>query len=330
MRTKGETMSEQTEPVQVTQVDRDAAQKLFDLVATTPFGPDSDERFKEAVREHFAAHRIAAQPQASPVAPAPRLELGEKWLLEWKRLDAESYDGTGSCVDEWKAGYARALNDCAIELRDSSALAPVATALCTYGHPESAHRSFPNGDQCSQCACSDLSLAPVATGETAQRELPDRWFTQFELDWHEKWCEQTKGTKPLHYDAKVAFLRALFQAGFDVAQPAGTPEYTQAQMDEARTEAHAAGYRQAKAAGTPDKGEGELPSRESLMALVSDCIERGIGEHDMLRCKICYAEGHNEVFGHPYGIKHIAGCSLEPFLRAAAALTQQQPSGQKS
>ncbi len=51
--------------------------------------------------------------------------------------------------------------------------------------------------------------------------------------------------------------------------------------------------------------------------LLRDCIERNIGQHDMMQCRICHAEGHNEVPGHPYGIKHETGCTVEKVRRAA-------------
>jgi hypothetical protein len=49
---------------------------------------------------------------------------------------------------------------------------------------------------------------------------------------------------------------------------------------------------------------------EALEVLLYDAIERHIGEHDMMRCKVCGQEGHNEVLGDEYGIKHKAGCTV--------------------
>ena len=63
------------------------------------------------------------------------------------------------------------------------------------------------------------------------------------------------------------------------------------------------------------------PPREEVRALLHDCIERRIGEHDMMRCKICDVMGHNDVVGHPYGIKHKPDCSW----LAALAATPTQP-----
>jgi hypothetical protein len=64
--------------------------------------------------------------------------------------------------------------------------------------------------------------------------------------------------------------------------------------------------------------------KELLAALLHDCIERKIGEHDMMRCKMCGAEGWNEVIGDPYGVKHKPDCSFIGAYEAMPALLAER------
>lgn len=41
--------------------------------------------------------------------------------------------------------------------------------------------------------------------------------TKFEMEWHEKWCRETAGTRPLRYDAQKAFHNAIYEAGYQAA-----------------------------------------------------------------------------------------------------------------
>ena len=49
--------------------------------------------------------------------------------------------------------------------------------------------------------------------------------------------------------------------------------------------------------------------------LVDACLQYHIGEHDMVRCRICDAEAHNGIFGDMYGIRHKPNCAYAAFRR---------------
>jgi hypothetical protein len=50
-------------------------------------------------------------------------------------------------------------------------------------------------------------------------------------------------------------------------------------------------------------------TKNTLSDLIKACLQYRIGEHDMVRCRICDQEGHNDVFGDYYGIKHTSTCA---------------------
>ena len=54
-----------------------------------------------------------------------------------------------------------------------------------------------------------------------------------------------------------------------------------------------------------------------------DCFRRKIGEHDMVECRFCDQQGHNDVVGDYHGVKHRTNC---PVVSALAARPQEQAS----
>ena len=56
-----------------------------------------------------------------------------------------------------------------------------------------------------------------------------------------------------------------------------------------------------------------------------DCFRRKIGEHDMVECRFCDQQGHNDVVGDYHGVKHRTNC---PVVAALAARPQEQASAQ--
>lgn len=48
---------------------------------------------------------------------------------------------------------------------------------------------------------------------------------------------------------------------------------------------------------------------EAFAPLLKSCLRYGVGEHDMVECKICDGIGHNDILGDEYGIKHTLNCA---------------------
>jgi hypothetical protein len=201
---KGETMSEQTEPVQVTL----SAKAFLDSAKWMNTCEDSEE---EAALEEYIAYRIAAQPPASPVAPATdykRLATMLYRSLDRLSLAIESCAKIG--FEESKpttnAAHGAIWDDLNAAQKDAKLkllhyqkfVAPVAPASAVKGI-------------CPACGeAIELSLAPspVATEEAAQRvELFDA--IQKVVAWEEEYRTLNHlGKVPPHPFIRLALLAA--------------------------------------------------------------------------------------------------------------------------
>jgi len=239
-----------TEPVQVTQADRDRVAEWNEHAG----GPDGDCELPsdECLAVYFAAHRIAAQPPASPVAPAdgPCPTCGTNVKLNDQRLRA----------------YAQEVNT----LLDRAAAGERIVKAVFDDDPASGGITIPTRRALIKAIDA---LAPVGTGETAQREQFDAlWYL---VKGHED--EQPKVPNDWAWEKRCAYwvwLKAgdceCLSKGIEVCPAHKSNTFSQARLNglvakwlsenSVDSERHAVELEVALAAppaGTPDKGEGK-------------------------------------------------------------------------